>query len=106
MYLMIGCCQDLLTSVPECFSNALTWTVIQPITATPTLAELMERMGLQESDLESARLDDVFEAPLIPAGHAFDGSTGTTTLSPAQIFRLRDGKKDWHLERTPGQARP
>lgn len=51
--------QDLLAGVLEHISDALTWTVIQPITGTPTLAGLMERMGLQESDLEPARPVDL-----------------------------------------------
>ncbi|MEV0238196.1 DUF6461 domain-containing protein [Nonomuraea sp. NPDC050786] len=51
--------QDLLAGALEHISDALTWTVIQPITGTPTLAELMERMGLQETDLEPARPVDL-----------------------------------------------
>ncbi|NUW44143.1 DUF6461 domain-containing protein [Nonomuraea rhodomycinica] len=51
--------QYLLNGALEPISDALTWTVIQPMTGTPTLAELLERMGLQESDLEPARPVDL-----------------------------------------------
>ncbi|SDM74227.1 DUF6461 domain-containing protein [Nonomuraea jiangxiensis] len=51
--------RDLLNGVLAPTSDALTWTVIQPITGAPTPAELLERMGLQESDMEPARPVDL-----------------------------------------------